>query len=74
MISSEECFKHAARSAYMALFSRDPEAKSTWRGMADRWIERAKTHRQDAPKESSTAERLRRNRALLLDDSTRSAA
>jgi hypothetical protein len=67
MISSEECFKHAARCASMAVVSRDPDQMSHWRTMAERWISRATSQqRRERRDDGDLAGILRRNRAIML--------
>ena len=37
MHALEEFLKHASECEVMAEFTRDPQSRATWRGMADRW-------------------------------------
>jgi len=37
MHALEEFLKHAGECEVMAEFTRDPQSRATWRGMADRW-------------------------------------
>jgi hypothetical protein len=68
MISAKECLRHAARCEYMASTSRDPESKTNWGGMAQRWIERARPVDEPNPcTHSRVSKTLRREpiRALI---------
>ena len=37
MNPTDEFLRHAAECERMAKFTRDPQSKATWRGMAERW-------------------------------------
>jgi hypothetical protein len=37
MTPAEHFLRHAAECKFMADFSRDPESRKTWIGMAERW-------------------------------------
>jgi len=37
MHAPEEFLKHAGECEVMAKFTRDPQGRATWRGLADRW-------------------------------------
>src|SRR5262249_23025055 len=53
MTAVEHFLRHAAECESMAQFSRDPQSKAVWRGMAERWsrgAELAKKHDAQVPR------------------------
>ncbi len=61
MIPSEEFLRHAAECEHMARFSRDPQSRAVWHGMAERWNRCAELAKQyNPPIHSETKVKSRR--------------
>jgi hypothetical protein len=63
MNAYEEFLKHAADCEQMAMFTRDPASRSTWKGMAERWrlCDETFSSQREAAQQHAPTKRYRRN-------------